>query len=69
MTAFIEINPKSNKGGQIFINDEVMNINDCHEWFDLNREYLEKAAKRRTIANVRMYVKEGYNIIDSYTIQ
>lgn len=69
MKAFIEINPKSNKGGQIFINDEVKNINDCHEWFDLNREYLEKVAKRRTIANVRMYVKEGYNIIDSYTIQ
>ena len=68
MTAFIEINPKSNKGGQIFINDEVKNLNDCHEWFELNRADLEKIAKRKSIANVRFYVKEQYTIIDSYTI-
>ena len=68
MKAFIEINTKNHKNGQIFINDQVQNLNDCHEWFDLNREYMEKVAKRRNIENVRMYVKDQYNIIDSYTI-
>ena len=68
MKAFIEINPKSNKGGQIFINDQVNNVSDAQAWFDLNRDYLEKQEKRRSIESVRMYVKEQYNIIYSETI-
>ena len=69
MKAFIEINTKSNKNGQIFINDQVNNMNDAYAWFDLNMDYLKQQAKRRSIANVRMYVKEQYTIIYEYTIQ
>ena len=69
MKAFIEINTKNNKNGQIFINDQVNNMNDAYAWFDLNMDYLKQQAKRRSIANVRMYVKEQYNIIYDYTIQ
>ena len=69
MKAFIEINPRSNKNGLIFINDQVTNLNDAYEWFNLNMDYLEKQAKRRSIENVRMYVKEEYTIIYDYTIQ
>lgn len=36
MKAFIEINTKSHKNGQIFINDQVNNMNDAYAWFDLN---------------------------------
>ena len=68
MKAFIEINTESHKNGQIFINDQVNNMNDAYAWFDLNREYLEKVAKRKSIENVRMYVKEQYTIIYDYTI-
>ena len=69
MKAFIEINTKNNRNGQIFINDQVNNMNDAYAWFDLNREDLEKVAKRKSIENVRMYVKEQYAIIYDYTIQ
>ena len=68
MKAFIEIQPKSHKNGQIFINDQVQSMNDCFEWFDLNMEDLKKIAKRRSIESVRIYVKEQYNEIYSYTI-
>ena len=64
MKAFIEIQPKSHKNGQIFINDQVQNMNE----FDLNMEDLKKIAKRRSIEVVRCYVKEQYNEIYSYTI-
>ena len=69
MKAFIEINTKSHKNGQIFINDQVNNMNDAYAWFDLNMEDCKKIAKRRSVENVRMYVKEQYNIIYDYTIQ
>ena len=69
MKAFIEIQPKSHKNGQIFINDQVQNMNDCYAWFDLNMEDLKKIAKRRSIENVRMYVKEQYDYIYDYTIE
>jgi hypothetical protein len=69
MKAFIEINPKSHKGGQIYINDQVQNLLDCFKWFDLNRKDLEKIAKRKSIENVRMYVKEQYDYIYDYTIE
>ena len=69
MKAFIEINTKNNKTGQILINDQVNNMNDAYAWFDLNMDYLKQQAKRRSIANVRMYVKEQYTIIYDYTIQ
>ena len=49
MKAFIEINTKSNKNGQIFINDQVNNMNDAYAWFDLNMDYLKQQAKRRSI--------------------
>ena len=68
MKAFIEINTKNNKNGQIFIYDQVNNMNDAHAWFDLNMDYLKQQAKRRIIANVRMYVKEQYTIIYDYTL-
>ena len=68
MKAFIDICPKSHKGGQTFINDQVQNIEDCHAWFDLNLEDMEKVARRKSIEKVTFYVKEGYEVIDSYTI-
>lgn len=68
MTAFIEINTKSHKNGQIFINDQVNNMNDAYAWFDLNMGDLKKIAKRRNVENVRMYVKEQYNIIYDFTL-
>ena len=68
MKAFIEIQPKSHKNGQIFINDQVQNMNDCYAWFDLNMEDLKKIAKRRSVASVKIYVKEQYNEIYSFTI-
>ena len=68
MKAFIEIQPKSHKGGDTYINDQVQSMNDCFEWFDLNMEDLKKIAKRRSIEVVRCYVKEQYNEIYSYTI-
>ena len=69
MKAFIEINTKNNKNGQIFINDQVNNMNDAYKWFELNMEDCKKIAKRRSIENVRMYVKEQYTIIYDYTIE
>lgn len=68
MTAFIEIQKKSNKGGEIYINDQVQNMNDCYAWFDLNMEDLKKIAKRRSVESVKIYVKEQYNEIYSFTI-
>jgi hypothetical protein len=68
MKAFIEIQPKSHKGGETYINDQVQSMNDCFEWFDLNMEDLKKIAKRRSIESVRIYVKEQYNEIFSHTI-
>ena len=68
MKAFIEINPKSHKGGVVYINDQVQNINDCYAWFELNMDYLKKVAKRRSIESVKVYVKEQYNVIYEYTI-
>ena len=68
MKAFIEINPKSHKGGDVYINDQVQNMNDCYAWFDLNMDYLKKVAKRRSIESVKIYVKEQYNVIYEYTI-
>lgn len=68
MKAFIEIQKKSKKGGEIYINDQVQNMNDCYAWFDLNMEDLEKIAKRRSVESVKMYVKEQYNEIYSFTI-
>ena len=68
MKAFIEIQPKSHKGGDTYINDQVQSMNDCFEWFDLNMEDLKKIARRRSIESVRIYVKEQYNEIYSYTI-
>lgn len=68
MKAFIEINPKSHKGGDVYINDQVQNMNDCYAWFDLNMDYLKKVAKRRSIESVKVYVKEQYNVIYEYTI-
>ena len=68
MKAFIEIQPKSHKGGETYINDQVQSMNDCFEWFDLNMDDLKKIAKRRSIESVRIYVKEQYNEIFSHTI-
>lgn len=68
MKAFIEIQPKSHKGGETYINDQVQSMNDCFEWFDLNMVDLKKIAKRRSIESVRIYVKEQYNEIFSHTI-
>lgn len=69
MKAFIEINTKNKKNGQIFINDQVNNMNDAYAWFDMNMDYLKKQAKRKAVENVRIYVKEQYNYIYDYTIQ
>ena len=68
MTAFIEINPKSHKNGQIFINDQVNNMNDAYAWFDINMDYLKKVAKRKSIESVTIYVKEQYEVIYTSTI-
>lgn len=68
MTAFIEIQKKSNKGGETYVNDQVQNMNDCYAWFGLNMEDLKKIAKRRSVASVKIYVKEQYNEIYSFTI-
>lgn len=67
MKAFIEI--QKSKKGETFINDQVKNVNDCHEWFELNMEYLNKIAKRKTIKSITIYVKEQYNVIYSYNIK
>ena len=68
MKAFIEIQPKSHKGGDTYINDQVQSMNDCFEWFDLNMEDLKKIAKRRSVESVKIYVKEQYNILYEFTI-
>jgi hypothetical protein len=68
MKAFIEINTKSNKNGQIFVNNQVNNMNDAYAWFDLNMDDLKKIAKRKSVDNIRMYVKEQYTIIYSVTL-
>lgn len=68
MKAFIEINPKSHKGGQIFIN-EVSNESDAHGWFAINMEYMEKQAKRRSIEDVRMYIKDQYKVVFEKVLQ
>jgi hypothetical protein len=69
MKAFIDITTKSHKNGQIFINDQVKNMNDCYAWFDLNMDYLKKVAKRKNIESVTLLVKdEEYNIKYQYTI-
>ena len=68
MKAFIEINPKSHKGGEVYINDQVQNMNDCYAWFELNMDYLKKVAKRKSVESVKIYVKEQYNIIYEFTI-
>jgi hypothetical protein len=68
MKAFIEIQPKSHKGGETYINDQVQSMNDCFEWFNLNMGDLKKIAKRRSIESVRIYVKEQYNEIFSHII-
>jgi hypothetical protein len=67
MTAFIEI--QKSKKGETFINNQVQNVNDCHAWFELNMEYLNKIAKRKTIKSITIYVKEKYNIIYSYNVK
>ena len=68
MKAFIEIPKKNNKGGETYVNDQVQNMNDCYAWFDLNMEDLKKIAKRRSVESVKIYVKEQYNEIYSFTI-
>lgn len=68
MKAFIEIQKKNNKGGETYVNDQVQNMNDCYAWFDLNMEDLKKIAKRRSVESVKIYVKEQYNEIYSFTI-
>ena len=68
MKAFIDITPKSHKNGQIYINDQVQNMNDCYAWFELNMDYLKKVAKRKSIEYVKLYVKEQYNVIYEFTI-
>lgn len=68
MKAFIDICPKSGRGGQIYINPNVKDMNDCYKWFDLNRKELEKIAKRKSIKRVDLYVKEQGDVIYSYTI-
>jgi hypothetical protein len=68
MTAFIDITKKSHKNGEIYINDQVKNMNDCYAWFDLNMEDLKKIARRKSVESVRIYVKEQYTEIYSFTI-
>ena len=68
MTAFIDITKKSHKNGEIYINDQVKNMNDCYAWFELNMEDLKKSARRKSVESVRIYVKEQYTEIYSFTI-
>ena len=68
MTAFIDITKKRHKNGEIYINDQVKNMNDCYAWFDLNMEDLKKIARRKSVESVRIYVKEQYTEIYSFTI-
>lgn len=68
MKAFIDIKTKSHKGGQTYVNDQVKNMDDCHEWFNLNMDYLKKVAKRKSTESVMVYVKEQYNVIYECTI-
>jgi len=68
MTAFIDITKKSHKNGEIYINDQVKNMNDCYAWFELNMEDLKKIARRKSVESVRIYVKEQYTEIYSFTI-
>ena len=68
MTAFIDITKKSHKNGEIYINDQVKNMNDCYAWFDLNMEDLKKIARRKSVESVRIYAKEQYTEIYSFTI-
>ena len=69
MRAFIDICPKSHKGGQIFFND-FNTLEECHAWFDLNLKDMEKVARRKNIEYVKFYVKNSYTyeVLDSYTI-
>lgn len=68
MTAFIDITKKNHKNGEIYINDQVKNMNDCYAWFELNMEDLKKIARRKSVESVRIYIKEQYTEIYSFTI-
>lgn len=66
MKAFIDI--QKNKGGEIYVNDQVKSMSDCYAWFDLNMEDLKKIAKRKSVKSVSIYVKEQYNVIYEFTL-
>jgi hypothetical protein len=68
MTAFIDITKKNHKNGETYINDQVKSMNDCYAWFELNMEDLKKIARRKSVESVRIYVKEQYTEIYSFTI-
>ena len=68
MKAYIDITKKSHKNGETYINDQVQNMNDCYAWFDMNMDYLNKVAMRKSTESVKIYVKEQYNIIYEFTI-
>ena len=68
MKAFISITPKSHKNGQIYINSNVKTLQDCINWFDINKEYFMNVAKRRSIERVDMYVTDNFDTIYSRTI-
>lgn len=68
MKAFIDITKKNHKNGETYINDLVKDMNDCYAWFDLNMEDLKKIARRKSVESVRIYVKEQYTEIYSFTI-
>ena len=62
MKAFIEIQPKSHKGGEIFI-AEVKDMNEALDWFEKNMEYLKEQASKKRIEYVQVFVKMQYNVI------
>lgn len=68
MTAFIDITKKNHKNGETYINDQVKSMNDCYAWFEFNMEDLKKIARRKSVESVRIYVKEQYTEIYSFTI-
>lgn len=68
MKAFIDIRTKNQKGGAIYVNDQVNDLEECFAWFNLNMQDLKKIAKRRNTESICLYVKEEYEVIYEKTL-
>ncbi len=67
MRAFITIDTKNNKNGQIYICD-VNSIEEAKSWAKLNEDFIAKQKKRRNTREVSLSVKENYQQIHYETL-